>query len=75
MALVLVDRAHGAYFQSRAVRLALAAGEPLRVACAVISEAGFSSMAGTQAWPRTQALLAEGRRLAERWGSRGARSR
>jgi eukaryotic-like serine/threonine-protein kinase len=68
MALVNVDRARGAYFQTRALMLALDAGEPYRVARAVLLEAAFVGMAGVAAWPQTQALLAEGRRLAERSG-------
>ena len=71
MALSMVDRARGAAFQTRGLLLALDAGEPYRVARAMILEAGFASIlegasAGRQA--RRAELLVDARRLAERCG-------
>ncbi|HEX6837027.1 MAG TPA: hypothetical protein VF334_10670, partial [Polyangia bacterium] len=66
MALALVDRARGADFQAQGLLLALRAGEPYRVARAVILEAAYSCMGGSRSRARTRALVAEARRLAER---------
>jgi hypothetical protein len=68
MALALVDRARGADFQARGLLLSLGAGEPYRVARALILEAAFSCMAGSRARARTHALIAESQRLARRSG-------
>jgi eukaryotic-like serine/threonine-protein kinase len=66
MVLTLVDRARAADFQARGLLLSLRAGEPYRVARAVILEAGYSCMGGSHSLARTHALLDEGRALAER---------
>lgn len=67
MALVMVDRARGADFQTRGLLLALDAGEPYRVARALILEAAFSAILDSRrARAQTDLLLTEGRRLAEK---------
>lgn len=68
MALTMVDRARGADFQFRGLRMALDVGEPYRVARALCAEAGYSSMAGSAGRERTRLVLAEARRIAERCG-------
>ncbi|MEM7350527.1 MAG: protein kinase [Acidobacteriota bacterium] len=56
----------GMDFATRHLLLALAAGEPFRVARALALEAGFSSVDGTGARKRTSALLRAALTLAER---------
>jgi tetratricopeptide (TPR) repeat protein len=74
MALVLADRPRGAEFQARGLVMALDAGEPFRVARALILEAGFSCMGGSRARERTHALLGEARQVADRSGHPSARA-
>jgi hypothetical protein len=68
MALSLVDRARGADFQARGLLLALEAGEPFRVARALLLESVFSCMGGSRTRARTHEVLDDGRHLAERSG-------
>ncbi len=58
-----IDTIRGADFQARHVLLALAAGEPYRVARAITMEAGFSSIAGTKSKARTQMLFEKAEEL------------
>ena len=67
--LSLVDPAQAAYFGTRYLLLALAAGEPTRVARALAMEVGFTASRGGLPNPRTEQLLARSLTLAERLGS------
>src|SRR6185437_8409477 len=62
----MVDPVRGSDFQTRHVLLALAAGEPYRVARALAMEGAFVSVAGPRADARAQALLDAAEALAER---------
>jgi serine/threonine protein kinase len=64
--LSLVDNVRSADFQARHLLRALRAGEPYRIARALAVAAGHSAAGGTQAQPRTQWLVAEAARLADR---------
>ena len=55
--LARVDNIRAAYFQTRHLRLALEAGDPYRVARALIVNAGYSSIGGGKTARRTAALL------------------
>jgi tetratricopeptide (TPR) repeat protein len=68
MGLSMVDTIRGASFQSNQLLLALAAGEPVRVARALAAEAAFVATEGLRAERRAQELLEQARRLAERVG-------
>ncbi len=59
-----VDTIRGAVFQTRYLLLALAAGDPHRVAHALAMECGYSSVGGTRTQRRTHALTTEMRRIA-----------
>jgi hypothetical protein len=62
--LTMVDTIQGAYFQSLSLRLALEAGEPVRLLRALTVEAGHESIGGTRNRRRTQQLLDAARALA-----------
>ncbi len=62
------DAIFAAVSQARHVRLALAAGEPMRVARAVATEAAYRSSTGFSAWPRAHTLLEIADGAAERSG-------
>ncbi len=53
----LIDTIRGSDFQTRHLLLALAAGEPYRVARAIANEAGYSACDGWPARARTQRLI------------------
>lgn len=59
-----VDTIRGAVFQTRYLLLALAAGDPHRIAHAMAMESGYSSVGGTRTHRRTRTLTTEMRRLA-----------
>ncbi|MBA3549262.1 MAG: protein kinase, partial [Nannocystis sp.] len=62
----MVDDLAAGEFQSLALRLALRAGEPLRICRALAGEVAFSSVGGTRSQRRTATLLHTARTLAER---------
>jgi hypothetical protein len=66
--LAIVDPIRGADFQARHLVLALEAGEPYRLACALAAEASFNAADGPKKRERALWLLAEGDRLAEAHG-------
>ena len=66
--LSLVNPVCGALFQARHLALALAAGEPQRVARAIAVEAAYATNPGGFGRERTNRLLAEARHLAEQTG-------
>jgi tetratricopeptide (TPR) repeat protein len=72
-ALSLIDPLLGVMFQTRALILALRAGELERVTRSVCVEAAFSGQSGRPAWPRTERLLDYANELAGRSGSLEAR--
>jgi eukaryotic-like serine/threonine-protein kinase len=59
-----VDTIRGAVFQTRYLLLALAAGDPQRIAHALAMECGYSSVGGSRTRKRTQTLTTEMRRIA-----------
>jgi eukaryotic-like serine/threonine-protein kinase len=59
-----VDTIRGAVFQTRYLLLALAAGDPHRIAHALAMECGYSSVGGSRTRRRTQMLTTEMRRIA-----------
>lgn len=59
-----VDTIRGAVFQTRYLLLALAAGDPHRVAHSLAMECGYSSVGGTRTSRRTHRLTTEMRRIA-----------
>jgi hypothetical protein len=61
-----VDTIRAAHFQTQHLLLALAAGEPYRVARALAMEGGFASTAGLPGQARGERLLAASAALAER---------
>ena len=61
-----VDNIRAAYFQALHLRLALEAGDPYRVARALTVQAGYSSVDGGRAEPRTTALAQRAEALARR---------
>ncbi|MFW6050343.1 MAG: protein kinase domain-containing protein [Myxococcota bacterium] len=61
-----VDTMRAAYFQSRGLRLAVAAGEPHRIARALAFESVFHANRGRRGQVRARALMDEARRLGER---------
>ncbi len=67
--LSMVDTIRGADFQTRSTLLALAAGEPFRVARSLAVEAGHCATAGHSARKRTAALVRAATALAERMGN------
>jgi hypothetical protein len=66
--LSLVNYVLYAAFESRHLLLALNAGEPYRIARALIAEGGFLGSCGKPLCARSAAILARGQRLAERIG-------
>jgi hypothetical protein len=68
LGLAFVDTIRGADFQSRHIRMAVAAGEPYRLACALAAEAGFSAVGGGPARAHTLELVARARSLAAEVG-------
>jgi hypothetical protein len=59
-----VDTIRGAVFQTRYLLLALAAGDPHRIAHALAMECGYSSVGGTRTQRRTHMLTTKMRRIA-----------
>jgi hypothetical protein len=66
--LSLVNYVLYAAFESRHLLLALNAGEPYRIARALIAEGGFLGSSGKPLATRSSAILARGEQLAERIG-------
>jgi serine/threonine protein kinase len=66
MGLGFVDTISASLFQARNVILSLAAGEPFRVARALIMEAHFSAMGGNRSARRTAALVKRAHEVAAR---------
>jgi hypothetical protein len=66
--LSMIDPFLGANFQSRHLLRALAAGEPHRIACGLIVEAGQSASAGPSAAKRTARLFKASEELVARLG-------
>ncbi len=66
MGLSTVDNVRGAEFQTRHLLLALQAGEPYRVARALLTEAAYAANAGGPSARRTRTLLAAATELARR---------
>jgi hypothetical protein len=64
LGLSMVDTIQGAYFQTRGVLFALAAGEPLRLARALAVEAGHVSIGGSLSRVRVARLLEAAEALA-----------
>ena len=64
-ALGMIDTIRGADFGTQNLLIALAAGEPARIARALTSEASFSAANGTKAEKRTRTLVTLARSLAE----------
>ncbi len=64
--LSIIDPIRGIVFGKRQLLLALAAGEPYRVARALAIEAGCSAIAGSKALARTQSLISQSLDLAHR---------
>ncbi|HEY0138618.1 MAG TPA: AAA family ATPase, partial [Nannocystis sp.] len=62
----MVDDIAAGEFQSLALRLALRAGEPMRICRALAGEVAFSAVGGTASLRRTTRLLHTARTLAER---------
>jgi tetratricopeptide (TPR) repeat protein len=65
LGLAMVETARGADFQARHLLLALAAGEPHRVARALAMEAAYSATGGGSSEPRTRDLIARAESLAK----------
>jgi hypothetical protein len=72
-ALAFVDPAVCRIFATRALLLALHAGDLVRITCAVSVEAAASGLGGSRAWPRTERLLRYARELSDRSGDVRAR--
>lgn len=68
LGLGMVDPIRGADFQTRYLLLALAAGEPLRIAKGLALEAGYRAADGARARPVIERLLAKAAALGERIG-------
>jgi len=68
-----VDFLRGAAFQTRHLRLALAAGEPYRVCRALSMDVHYGSLEGRKTTKETRSTLATARELAERIGKAHAR--
>ena len=66
--LALVDNIRGADFQTRGLLLALKTGEARRIGVMLGQEAVFRATQGRKSLPKSQAILAEMQRLAERTG-------
>jgi len=66
LGLAIVDTIRGADFQARHMLLALAAGEPYRVARALTLEAGFSSTTGSRGKNQTEMLLKTAKELVDK---------
>jgi len=66
LGLAIVDTIRGADFQARHMLLALAAGEPYRVARALTLEAGFSSTTGSRGKTQTEMLLKTAKELVDK---------
>jgi hypothetical protein len=63
VSLALIDPARGSAFELRALRLALEAGEPRRLAPTLAMEAGYSASTGSRGLSRGRHLLRELRRI------------
>jgi tetratricopeptide (TPR) repeat protein len=68
VSLALIDPARGSAFQARAVELALTAGEPLRLAPALLMEAGYRASLGESGLQSARALQHEAERIGELTG-------
>jgi tetratricopeptide (TPR) repeat protein len=68
-ALNFIDPLLGVVFQTRALLMALRAGELERVTRAVSIEVGFSGQGGARTWRRTERLVEYSKELADRSGS------
>jgi serine/threonine protein kinase len=64
--LSMINHIYGADYQTRSLLLALKAGEPYRVARAIVFESAFSSMAGNSSSKRTESLILKAKVLARR---------
>ncbi len=61
--LAIVDPIRGCDFQTRHMLLALRAGDPYRIACALAAEAGFSAAGGHKTYQRTLWLVERAEQL------------
>lgn len=68
LTLVFVDNFRSAYFLSRCLLRALAAGDSYRVARALFLEVGFGGTSGEKSFERSTAVLEHAERLAEESG-------
>ena len=68
--LALVDPLRAADFHARSALAALGAGDPVRIARALVGEVTYSALRGTRSADRTAALVAAARRLAATSGDR-----
>jgi serine/threonine protein kinase len=66
--LSMVDTIQGAYFQTRGLLMALAAGEPIRLVSALALEAAHASISGNRSLRRTERLLRAADALAHEVG-------
>lgn len=66
--LAVVDSIRGMDFQSRGLLLALRTGEPVRVAIALLQEAGFIATAGGAGVARGRGLVEQAKRIADHSG-------
>lgn len=68
VSLALIDPVRGSAFQARALRLALTAGEPLRLAPVLLMEAGYEASGGAQGLSQARRLHHEALEIAELTG-------
>lgn len=68
VSLSLIDPVRGGAFEIRALRLALAAGDPLRLIPTLVMETGYEASIGASGIERSSRLLEEARAIAERKG-------
>lgn len=68
-----IDPVVGYVFQTRALLLALASGDPERVVCCIAMQAAFSALPGQRSWRRTSRLLERTRELTQQSGTVVAR--
>jgi eukaryotic-like serine/threonine-protein kinase len=70
VSLALVDPVRGSAFEARAVRLALEAGDPLRLGPVLVMEAGYNASVGSSGLAVAERLMQEVGRIAELTGDR-----